>query len=127
MLPHVIDRNQVEHEARAKIFWGDPPEEVTKFLMMQGVHVQEASQLVQEMFLERAATIRGIGMRKILMGIPLICIPIGAWFYFASIKILPVKIFALTVMAGLWGAWLLLKGCIMFFFPKSEPGDVADQ
>src|SRR4051812_48548996 len=35
-LPGQIDHTQAEHEARAKILWGDPPKEVLKYLMVQG-------------------------------------------------------------------------------------------
>src|SRR6266545_8071134 len=44
-----MDRSQVEHEARAKISWGDAPEEVAKYLMMQGLSRKEASSLVEGM------------------------------------------------------------------------------
>jgi len=45
----------------------------------------------------------------------------------AVIGSLPLKLFAVTVAVGLWGAWWFLKGMIMFCAPKSEPGDVADK
>jgi hypothetical protein len=61
------------------------------------------------------------------MGIGLVCVPIVAFFVFASMGVFPLKLFAVTLMVGCWGAWLLLKGTIMFCAPKSEPGDVADQ
>ena len=121
------DPAQVEHEARAKIFWGDAPEEVIKYLYVNGVSVENATIMVNSMFAERAATIRGIGLRKILIGIPLICVPLISYSFFARLMIFPAKLFALTVMVGLYGVWNLLKGSIMFCSPKSEPGDVADK
>ncbi len=127
VLPGQMDAAQAQHEARAQIFWGDAPQEVVKFLMRQGIAVPEASALVDELFQERAATIRRNGIRKVVIGIPLICVPIAAWFIFASARFIPMKLFALTIMAGLYGAWMALKGTIMFFAPKSEPGDVSTQ
>jgi hypothetical protein len=65
MLPiHPINREQVEAEARAKVVWGDAREEVLKYLMIQGVSAAEATDLTDEMFQERAASIRGIGLKN---------------------------------------------------------------
>jgi hypothetical protein len=122
-----IDRTQAEHEARAKISWGDAPEEVVKFLMIQGLGYEEASAMVHAMFKERAKTIRRNGIKKIILGALLICVPIVALFIFLSMLIFPIKLFAVTIMVGLYGAWMALKGTIMVVAPKSEPGDVATQ
>jgi len=126
-LPGQVERPQAEHEARAKISWGDPPEEVTKYLMIQGFSAQEASTLVREMFQERAATIRTNGIKKILMGIAMMCVPIIAFVIFMSIGVIYTKILAVTIMVGCWGLWTLIKGSFMAVAPKSESGDVAEQ
>ena len=126
-LPGQIDPTQAQHEAKAKIFWGDPPEAVIGYLMMQGFSPEEATGLVREMFRERAATVRVNGIRKILTGIGLMAVPIVALIIFLSIGVIPMKIFAVTIMVGLWGVWMLLNGIIMFLAPKSEKGDLADQ
>jgi hypothetical protein len=125
--PGQIDPAQAQHEAKAKIFWGDPPEAVIGYLLMQGFSHEEASDLVREMFRERAATVRANGIRKILTGIGLIAVPIVALIIFLSIGVIPMKIFAITIMAGLYGVWLLLNGIIMVLAPKTEKGDLADQ
>jgi hypothetical protein len=125
LLPGQIDRSQAEHEARAKIFWGDAPEEVVKFLMRQGISAAESQELVSAMFMERAKTIRRNGIKKVFMGIGLMCIPVAFFFGCMSVGYLPMKIFAVTIMVGLYGTYQALKGTIMFFAPKSEPGDVA--
>lgn len=126
-LPGQVDRTQAEHEARAKISWGDAPAVVISYLRMQGFSQEEASSLVGTMFKERAATIRKNGIRKSFMGIGLMCVPVVALVVFLSAGYLPIKLFAVTLMIGTYGAWQLLKGVIMFLAPKSEPGDVAEQ
>jgi hypothetical protein len=122
-----IEREIVETEARAKIFWGDAREEVIAFMAVKGISRPEAAEFVDEVLKERAQTIRGVGLRKILVGIPLICVPFVAWICFMAMQIIFVKIFALTVMAGLYGIWSLLIGLKMFLSPKSESGDLADK
>ena len=126
-LPGQMDHTQAEHEARAKILWGDPPKEVLKFLLVQGFSRDEASALVNELFRERAATVRGNGIRNIVVGSGLVCVPIVAFIIFMSIGVIYVKLFALTIMGGVWGLWLLIKGICMVIAPKSEPGDVGEQ
>jgi hypothetical protein len=122
-----IDRTQAEHEAKAKILWGDSPEDVGRFLIMQGFTQQEASELAGKLFAERAATIRANGVRKVIAGFGLICVPVVALIIFLSMKVIPTQLLGLTVMVGLWGAWMVLKGTIMMVSPKSEPGDVSEQ
>jgi len=107
--------------------WGDAPEEVVKFLMIQGFTYEEASDRVQSLFQERAAAVRGNGIRKIVIGSLLVCVPIIAWVIFVSIGVVSLKLFAVAVMVGLWGAYMVLKGIIMLVAPKSEPGEVGEQ
>lgn len=126
-LPGQLDRAQLEHEARAKILWGDPPEQVIKFVMMQGAGREEAKRLVNALFEERAATIRANGIRKIVIGSGLVLVPLVAFVIFKTVGILPLKLFALTIMAGAWGAWMLFNGIFMVVAPKREAGDVAEQ
>lgn len=123
----IVDRSQAEHEARAKVMWGDSQQEVIQYLMMQGFSVPEASELVGTMFQERAKTIRANGIRKVIIGTGLICVPLIALVFFLSIGIIPMKIFALTIMVGLYGLWLFVNGLLMAIAPKSERGDINDK
>jgi len=36
-------------------------------------------------------------------------------------------IFAVTIILGFWGVWMIIKGIHMVAAPKSEAGDVAEQ
>jgi len=94
---------------------------------MQGLSIEEATDVLNLLVKERVSTLRGIGIRKILTGILLMCVPLAAFLIFTHMGVLPLKLFAITVMVGLWGAWMFLKGMFMFLAPKSEPGDVADK
>jgi len=37
------------------------------------------------------------------------------------------KVFAVMIMTGLYGLWLLINGIVMVVSPRSERGDVAEQ
>jgi hypothetical protein len=121
-----ISRDQLEHEARAKIFWGDEAEAVVKFLRMNGVSYEEAESIVDSFVGERLAALRGSGVRKIIFGALMVAVPVIAYVIFISMGFIPLKTFACTVVVGLWGAWKVLKGGLMFVFPESETVDLAD-
>lgn len=122
-----LEPEQAKHEARAKIMWGDQPRDVAKFLVMHGFAPQEASEMVQGMFQERLATLRGDGIKKVILGCACIAVPIVAFFIFMSFGVIPVKLFAITVMVGLWGCWQVFNGIFMLVAPKIATGDVAEQ
>ena len=57
----------------------------------------------------------------------MIATPIGAWILFTRAGYIPLKLFALLVMLGLWGIARVIKGITMVLAPKSEAGDVSAQ
>ena len=84
--------------------------------------------MVDEFVTERVKMLRGIGFQKFFTGCGLILVPIISWIIFAYIiHLIPVKIFAVTIMVGLYGMYLLLRGLMMLLSPRGEHGDVADQ
>jgi hypothetical protein len=123
----LVDRNQAEHEARAKAMWGDTKEQIVSYLMIQSFSAPEATELATKLFKERTAAVRSNGIRKIIIGIGLMCVPVVAAIFFLAIGMFLLKPFAAAVMVGLWGAWLFINGLLMAIAPKSERGDVADQ
>ena len=127
MNPYQVDRNQAEIEARAKISWGDPPQEVLKYLMMQGFSYEEAVTLVDSMYQERASTIRRTGITRVVIGLALMSAPGLAWLMFESIGASSLKLLAIAVIIAVVGVWLLIKGIFMIVAPRSESGDVADK
>lgn len=131
LLPGQIDPAQAEVEAKAKISWGDPPEQVMSYLMIQGFSREDATAMVQQMFNERAITIRRNGIGKMMVGTGMLFVPVVAYLVLVSMGMsfgnafFPIKLYALTVMVGLWGAWKFVKGIFMILAPRSEAGDVA--
>lgn len=125
LLPGQTDPGQVAHEARAKIFWGDPPQEVLKFLMINNIPRQEAMEIIRELSRERTVQMRKNGLVKIFTGILMICVPIGGWF--GGMVVISIKLFAFMCMLGLWGFYRLIKGILMVVAPKMQQGDVSEQ
>ncbi len=85
----LVDRETAEIEARAKISWGDSQEDVVKYLMLQGFSVPEAQELAQVLFKERLAALRVKGIRKIVIGSGMMCVPVIAILCFRPHWILP--------------------------------------
>ncbi len=127
LLPGQLPREQALNEARAKMMWGDDPQQVLNFLLRNNYERDEASELVAVMRQERLANLRSDGIKKIGMGIGLVLVPIVAYFFFASIGYLPLKILAVTVMVGLYGAYQTVQGIFMLVAPKAVRGDAAEQ
>lgn len=130
------DRSQVDHEARAKVFWGDQPESVIEYMMGQGVPRQEAASLVAGYVQERLAAIREHGKHRMLRSIPLIATPFA--LFLISFVIGPlifkepgfwgrtINVHAIGVVLGLWGFYLLVDGFLHFISPHREHRAVAD-
>jgi len=123
----LVDPAQAEHEARAKAMWGDSEKDVTGYLMLQGFNYPEATELAKKIFKERAAAVRANGIRKIIIGFGLMCVPVITFIISAIIGIFIAKIIGAAVLAGLYGMYLSIMGILMAVAPKSEKGDVADQ
>jgi hypothetical protein len=123
----LVGREQAEHEARAKAMWGDPPEQITSYLMVQGYNREEAMELTKALVKERTSAVRANGIRKMIIGFCLIWVPVIALIIFLSIHFIPIKIMGAAILVGVYGAYLLLRGGLMAIAPKSEKGDVADQ
>ncbi|HTR41817.1 MAG TPA: hypothetical protein VMH87_09405 [Pseudomonadales bacterium] len=123
----LVGREQAEHEARAKAMWGDPPEQITSYLMVQGYGREEAMELTEVLVKERTSAVRANGIRKMIIGFGLMWVPVIALVVFLAIHYIPLKLMGAAILVGVYGAYLLIRGALMAIAPKSEKGDVADQ
>ena len=117
---------QAQHEARAKVFWGDAPEDVIKYLQMQGINYDEACIMVDEMCAQREKTIRARGVRKIILGVVMVAVPVVTTIIFAMIGAASLTVFGVAGAIGIFGGWFCLKGTFMVVSPHTETGDIAD-
>jgi hypothetical protein len=121
-----VNRDQLEHEARAQIIWGDDPDTVLNHLRMNGFADDEAVAFVEGVLRERLAVVRGVGFRQMMMGIGLIAIPAVAWLMMNNAGVISIKLLGITGVFGLWGAWKVLQGSLMMLFPSAEQGDLTE-
>jgi hypothetical protein len=126
-VPAQPDRTQVMFEARAKISWGDPPQEVLKYLMINGIPYEEANDFVNDLFNQRAAAIRSRGVVYAFSGALLMCVPIGFWLLCLRSGVSAPRFLIVSIAIGLFGLAILVKGLCLIFVPKSTSGDVSDQ
>lgn len=116
----MVDREQAKAEAHAKISWGDKPEAVIRYLMIQGLPADEAKELVDEFVKDRLKDVRAKGIRQICIGFVMSTVPFITFFTigFGSIAAMGV-----ALLIGAYGFYLLVNGIIITVAPKIESGD----
>jgi hypothetical protein len=120
-------REKLESEARAKIFWGDSAESVIAHLQSQGIQNPDAATLTESFLQERDTSVKSLGRRSIMIGAPLILVPVISYLIMHQMGILLMKLLGLTVVVGLFGGWKVVKGTIMVTSPRSYPGDLSEE
>jgi hypothetical protein len=123
----LVSREQAEHEARAKVMWGDTREQIVSYLMVQSFSHPEAMELTDDLFRERTGEVRKTGIGKMIKGGLLMCVPVVAVIIFLVIGFFLVKVLGAAILVGVYGAYLFLRGLLMAVAPKSEKGDVTGQ
>lgn len=120
----IITREQAEIEAAAKISWGDTPEAVISYLMMQKFSHEEASEIVGELMKKRMLQVRAIGVRKIFLGLSMMLVPVVAWIL--NMMMISFIIMSMAVGVGVWGFFKVVIGIMTVVAPKIQTGDVAE-
>src|SRR5215467_2336762 len=120
-------KEQLQSEARAKIFWGESKENVTTYLQSQGLRDEEIRPLLESILEERAASVRSSARKNILLGIGLILVPIITYVVLLQSPIFPIKVFAATVLVGLIGGWKLVQGILHLSNPNLQKSDLSEE
>lgn len=104
-------------EARAKIIWGDRPDDVHSWLTGRGIDPLTADRIVAVATSERAGTMRKNGARDLLFGIPITLAGAGGGIGVMAIAKtvnVPTKglavLFAIVCIAMMYGAHLTWRG-----------------
>ena len=120
-------KEQLQSEARAKIFWGESKENVAAYLQSQGLRDEEIRPLMDSILEERAASVRSSARKNILLGIGLILVPIITYVVLLQSPIFPIKVFAATVLVGLIGGWKLVQGILHLSNPNLQKSDLSEE
>jgi hypothetical protein len=122
-----IDRDKAEKEARAKIMWGDSAEQVASYLTVQGLGRDEAVEIAQGIFQERAAIVRSNGIKKIVIGLVLVCVPVAAYLVFHARGRFPIRFSIWCYIIGIYGAYMFITGILAVVSPKTEKGAIQKE
>ena len=106
--------------------WGDPPEDVIKFLMLKGFNCEEASGTVRELFRERIRTVRGKGIGKIMMGIFVAFGGASTFLLLVRVGFISMWLLGSAALACVSGLWMILTGVLKVMAPKLEGGDASE-
>lgn len=120
----LVSREQAETEAKAKISWGEGADAVIKYLMMQSFTYEEASTLVNYLLKGRLVEVRKKGIRKVVLGLIMMCAPVVAALL--NMMMISFIVMAMFVGVGVWGFFKVVIGIFTICAPKMESGDLAE-
>ena len=131
-----IKPDDILTNARAKITWGDSAPSVRDYLIDHGVSAAEADAMIKQLVRERNAEIRAIGIRRILIGAPLVLVSTWfIWFVLAdehpsysgssSARDLGRGLGG-AFLFGCFGLWKLIGGLMFLLRPQSDDESIAD-
>ena len=130
---HEMNSESLIAEARAKIIWGEPIPAVRAFLTSQGMSVTDADTKIHEFMRERDAEIRGLGLKKTLIGLGLIGVSailfytlFAVWDNLPELRGRTAGGYGIVALVAFYGLWKLVDGIVYLIRPKSEHGSVPD-
>lgn len=100
------DTQRAYYKARAKVFWGESRDAVTRWLKAQDIDSTMIGKIVNDSFRERAEVIKLRGKQELLIGILILI--------------------ACTVMAALYGLYKATTGQYSYFNSGKVRGSVSE-
>ena len=125
-MPAPSSRESLIYEARARIIWGDAPEEVAEWLASQGVEEEKVRQIVWACLKERRDEVRRKGLAELLIGALITtagAFGIGGMHF---VGIVHSKAFALFILVGLYGLYRAGKGLVYLVSGHRIPGSLTE-
>lgn len=110
MAPPARTTESLIYEARARIMWGDKPDQVMEWLHENGVGEQISRDIIRTSLIERAKEVRSRGVSEAVVGLLIAAAGgagIGGMYY---IGFMQSRVFALCGLAIAFGAFRLLRG-----------------
>lgn len=119
-------------EARARIMWGDSPDDTRQWLLETGIDGRRSDEIIREFMDERCAEIRREGKSEIYVGVKLFFAAtlivllrltiFEKYFYEYTID----KIYGIAMMFFAYGLWKFLRGMNFFYRSPEIRGSVGD-
>jgi hypothetical protein len=122
-------------EARAKIIWGQPRDEVQTWLEDYGIDAYAAEQIVAIAVRERGLAIRVKGIRDLVLGIPIcvagagagIAVAIVANYRWVAMSIRGIAaLLTISIVTFFFGAYLTWRGLVRVIGGARVHGAVSD-
>ncbi len=112
-------------DARAKITWGEDPVKVMDFLQLKRVSEDDALALLRELLQERNGAIRGIGLKKLLIGVPCAAAPVVFYYWNISRGRIHPTLMAGFLVIGAFGLHKITGGLSMILRPRASKVDLS--
>jgi hypothetical protein len=120
-------RAKLVREAKAKIVQGESMEQVAAFLKVKGFNPADAMELAYGFYKERVSIVRSNGVKKMIVGLALMAVPLIVYFIFKSIGRFSIRRSIWAYIVGIAGGYMFVSGIIMIVAPKSEKGTVVKE
>ncbi|RYD85618.1 MAG: hypothetical protein EOP84_01930 [Verrucomicrobiaceae bacterium] len=125
-----------EHEARfydgilRRVLWGDEREEVMRSLEVNGVPLADANRIYQRAFSERISAIRGMYLKRTMLGLLLIAIGCGClWIVYymtEGFTVWSTQAILIPAAPAAFGAWKFLSGLVGILTASGRTGPVSN-
>jgi hypothetical protein len=120
-----LKRDALIRDARAKVTWGESHEAVFRYLQTHGFGDREASELLADLFGERATQIRMDGFKRLAMGtVFLMCAAAG--YFLHQEGTISHKAFSATLVLGAWGVWKCAHGFWTVLGARKQRGEISN-
>ncbi|TVR55099.1 MAG: hypothetical protein EA425_00885 [Puniceicoccaceae bacterium] len=113
-------------QARAMILWGEPRSRVSAYLAAHGFTHREARLLLRDAYREKARVLRLRAVRKYLIGLGLVSVPLLWFAFFGEPTGLNPRWSGLLIGSGLLGLWQLVDGTLLILIPSRFHGSVSE-
>lgn len=124
-----VNAEKLIYEARARITWGDPQDEVREWLVEQGLDTMRIDEILHACMADRAAAVRKRALKEIMVAIPLLLL--AGWMLWsasapgAGTRQWSARGFGGGIFCGCYGLFRLCRGLGWLTSGAHVSGDVS--
>lgn len=119
------DLPQLTQEARSRVLWGEPVEEIRAWLLSQGMPDKDVDEVMAAALRERAKEFRKRGMSEMLVAVPFCLLPAGIILGIYLSGWIAVKLFSVLGVVILYGIYRFLRGLFWVIGGSKSSGSLA--